>query len=74
MKKIDFVELFNTLLESGCEIDTHESDLYVRVDEDSETIVATLYGEAKRFIGNPDGNVWFDIPFGNIEFWRQAAS
>jgi hypothetical protein len=66
--------LYQALSEIGAEMDSHESDLYVR---DSEPVRAALrlYNQvrATRFIGN-DGDVWWDVPFSFDPWWESRTA
>lgn len=55
------------------DIDHHESDLYLKVTPESETLVRDyeFRRNVKRFISNIDRSVWFDIPFAFDPFWNK---
>lgn len=47
------------------DIDHHESDLYLRVNEISRGIVARMESKSlvSTFIDNIEGKLWYDLPF-----------
>jgi hypothetical protein len=64
-------DLYQKFVDAGCEMDTHESDLYVKVTPESQAIVDgyEYANTVPTFISNIDQEKWFDIPFGNKPFW-----
>ena len=53
------------------DIDTHESDLYIRKTPESEKLINKLKnknsGLLSTFKDNVSGDIWYDIPFGNLQ-------
>ena len=73
-------DLYAELKAAGCEIDNHESDLYVRSTPHSERIVyqsgpAAYWSSfpARRFMSNLDGKLWIEVPFAFTPFWDARA-
>jgi hypothetical protein len=69
--------LYEELVAAGCEIDNHESDLYVAVGKASRPIIERYCWVDKThsctlFTGN-DGRQWWDVPFAFDPFWRRDA-
>jgi hypothetical protein len=68
--------LYQELVAAGCQIDNHESDLYVRVTPESRAIVERwcwirkLYAGTTLFRSNTDGAMWWDVPFAYDPFWN----
>lgn len=66
--------LYETLLAAGCELDHHESDLYVKHTPEAETIIDN-YNEGggnasvRYFRSSADGQMWIDVPFYYQPFW-----
>jgi len=66
--------LYHELKEAGCEIDNHESDLYVK-DTDKSRKIITKHGlkfdgwTVQGFRSQIDGERWFDIPFAFTPYW-----
>jgi hypothetical protein len=62
------MELYDALIAAGCEIDSHESDLYVK---------ATLVAESGRlrsfFTHQVTGETWIDVPFAYLPWWEKRA-
>lgn len=54
------------------DIDTHESDLYLRVNEISKKLIAAydFKNLVNTFIDNIDGVLWYDIPFCNYDYYN----
>ena len=66
--------LYKRLVNAGCEIDHHESDLYVKKTPISEILVeryATVPANVTEFRGVVDGEQWFDVPFSYEPFWSK---
>jgi hypothetical protein len=70
-----FMSLYSELLAAGCELDNHESDLYVKVDATSRPIVerwcwvrrvhrCSLFASA--------GCQWWDVPFAFDPWWNRG--
>lgn len=57
------------------DISNHESDLYLKVTPESETLVSDyeFKRNVKRFTSNIDHSVWFDIPFAFDPFWNKKT-
>lgn len=71
------MDLYKALKDAGCEIDSHESDLYVRLTEESVELVrlyALTPSHVTRFINQVDGNVWLDVPFSFTPFWEHRIN
>ena len=70
--------LYQELVIAGCEIDKHESDLYVKECEKAMSIILRHFFCAGstmkmpiKFVSNIDGGVWWDIPFAYDPFWNR---
>lgn len=66
-KTLKEIFLENGMKES--EIDTHESDLYVLVNDISKKIVNEyeFKNNVTTFKSQIDNKLWYDIPFGDFE-------
>ncbi len=72
--------LYELLKEAGCEMDNHESDLYVK-DTPEAHAVLLKYEEGGRdgktsfqkFRSEKDGEMWIDIPFAFQPWWEQRV-
>lgn len=64
-------ELYDALVRAGCTIDSHESDLYVKLTPESSAILAN-YPDVSRstFLSNVDSTIWIEVPFYYAPFWR----
>ncbi len=66
--------LYQRLLEAGCKLDSHESDLYVEATTTALGIIKS-YAEhgcdvkPKSFISQIDGKRWLDLPFMYEPWW-----
>lgn len=64
--------LYDSLLAAGCELDSHESDLYVKWSTTAlELIKAHGSHVAKMFRSDVDGEWWLELPFEFSPFWRK---
>lgn len=67
--------LYHQLHAAGCQLDSHESDLYVKVTPESRRIVEAWQAKhglsrARTFVSALDGGgVWYDIPFMFAPWW-----
>lgn len=66
--------LYQELKSAKCEIDSHESDLYVKATARALAIIAKYPNGYSRFISQIDGTYWLDIPFAFDPFWEKVAS
>lgn len=66
--------LYQQLKESGCRLDSHESDLYVKKSAMSDAILAGYEGQKSTFISQIDGKTWHDLPFQYSPFWDKKQS
>lgn len=70
--------LYKDLVEAGIETDSHESDLYFPVTEQSTAILQTYPQWTKtveRFRHSVNGTWWYDVPFAFQPWWdaRQVS-
>jgi hypothetical protein len=65
-------EIYDTLKAAGCQIDHHESDLYVKA---TPTALALTKGHPNRsfFISQIDRQRWIELPFMYAPWWRARA-
>ena len=66
------LSLYQELKAAGCEMDSHESDLYVKATPEARTILARhpiQALQADSFVSQADGHVWLDVPFAFDPFW-----
>jgi len=61
--------VYNALKEAGCQLDHHESDLYVEDTEKAREIIARYDLKAKPFRSNIDQAMWLELPFMFQPFW-----
>ena len=62
--------LYDEMVKAGVEMDHHESDLYVPVNDVTRAILARYPKQARKtFASNPDGKPWYDIHFAYEPFW-----
>jgi len=68
--------LYDELQAAGCELDHHESDLYVKVSPEANAILAkdpVQLARAQPFTSEIDGTRWLDIPFAYAPWWRDRG-
>jgi hypothetical protein len=60
---------------AGCELDTYQSDLYVKASDESRAVLAgyEFRQNVERFTC-PAGDSWYDIPFANDDFWNRVEN
>lgn len=70
--------LYAQFLAAGCEIDHHESDLYVKVTPEAQAVLKAWNADPSRqvrtptFISQIDGQHWYDIAFMYAPFWERV--
>jgi len=64
-------EFYEAVKAKGVEIDHHESDLYIPVNDTTRALVKEYdcTGNVTTFVSNVDGKLWYDIPFAYQPFW-----
>lgn len=67
--------IYEQLTAAGCEVDHHESDLYVRATPEARAILraANSGAEARAFTCQRSGATWVDIPFAYDPFWHRLS-
>lgn len=68
-------KLWNKVVELGIEHDSHESDLYIPVNEQTVALIAEYEYKSNvtTFISQIDKKRWYDIPFAYIPFWEKRV-
>ncbi len=69
------MSIYEQMKQAGVQIDHHESDLYVPVNEITRPILETYKYRCNvtTFICNIDKKLWYDIPFAYTPFWERKA-
>lgn len=70
------LSLYKALKMSGIEVNNHESDLYVAVSTEVNTILEQFPQHMKTatlFRDNVSGKISYDIPFAYDPFWEKKA-
>jgi hypothetical protein len=67
------VTIYEQLRRAGCEMDSHEPDLYVKLTPLSSAILNCNFQYPDVFVSDRDGTLWYEIPFG-YEPLRQRSS
>lgn len=54
------------------EIDNHESDLYIPVNELTQSLVEQYPHKeiVTKFVSQIDGKLWYDVPFAYEPYWE----
>jgi hypothetical protein len=73
-EKIRAASLYDDLRAAGCELDNHESDLYVKDTAEARAILARHQRSGKRFTSQIDGRLWLDVPFAFAPWWRERGA
>jgi len=65
--------LYELLKEAGCQMDSWQSDLYVRATVEAREIIKEYESEGhitnKQFIRQKDGFLWIELPFHYVPWW-----
>lgn len=67
--------LYTALIKAGIQIDSHYSDLYFPVTEQTTAILAKFPKQkeiAKKFICNITKKPCYDVPFAFLPFWEKV--
>lgn len=69
------MDIYKELKDAGAEIDSHESDLYVKLTLNAIKVLAKYKGRVVPFISEIDDQCWTKLPFQFTPFWekKQAA-
>jgi hypothetical protein len=71
--------MFNNLWErvkaAGIPFDSHATDLYIPVTEETRKLIADYEHKSivTTFVSNIDKKLWFDIPFAYIPAWEAKS-
>lgn len=63
--------IYEALLAAGCQMDSHESDLYVAPSPDADRIIREWKAHHNRFTSQIDGKLWYDLPFMFDPWWAK---
>ena len=67
-------DIYNELIKvmNTSEIDSHESDLYIKVNNKSKKLIDQyeFKQNVTTFKSNIDSSIWYDIPFAYKPFWN----
>jgi len=64
---------YDKLREAGCEIDSHESDLYVISTKKAHAILREDGQRGTYFISPKDRRLWIEVPFAYSPWWDAHA-
>lgn len=73
---IAHMSLYTDLRDAGVPLDSHESDLYAKLTDESRAIVSRSRrgpGMVRVFRNAIDGTLWYDLPFAFDPFWEKAG-
>jgi hypothetical protein len=71
----EYDHVYDALIAAGCQVDNHESDLYVLATPEARAILQQydkLTPLAKPFRSQIDGRIWYDVPFMYKPFWDKV--
>lgn len=68
------MSLYYRLKHAGCELDSHESDLYVKASEESTKILKDSGVSYTSFRSQIDNTLWYDVPFHYEPFWERRLA
>ena len=63
--------IYQEMLRVGADMDSHASDLYVRVNDETKTVIAGYKHKSnvETFRSSIDGGLFYDIPFAYDPFY-----
>lgn len=65
--------IYDALKVAGCELNNHESDLYVKATPEARRVLTGFPNvHPLPFHSSIDGALWFDLPFMFAPFWDQV--
>ncbi len=70
--------LYSRLKDAGCDLDRHESDLYVKDTPEARAIIEAYEADGgitnkESLISQVDGKRWIDLPFAFQPYWDAKA-
>lgn len=67
------MDIYTECVKRGIEVDNHESDLYVPVNEVTEELVSgyEFKSNVSKFFNQVTKTVYFEIPFAFLPFWEK---
>ncbi len=71
---LDVSNLYDEAVAQGIPTDNHESDLYLKDSEITRALLRVAHVDAKAFVSNVDGRMWWEIPFAFSPWWRARQS
>ena len=68
------MEIYDQMKAAGVDIASHETDLYVPVNDTTRKIISEYKFRSivTTFKNQIDGKQWYDIPFAYLPAWRQS--
>lgn len=66
--------LYEELLAAQCQIENHESDLYVRTTPEAVSILRKHGAKWSLFVSPVDLELWAEIPFAYEPFWEHRSA
>lgn len=74
----DIKPLYDRLVEAGCEIGSHETDLHVKATPEAKAIIAQFEAEGgisnkEYFRSAIDKSAWIDLPFHYTPGWERRS-
>lgn len=71
------MSLFTEMLAAGVEVDSHESDLYVKASATASAVLRRHPAQAANalyFWDRTGGGMWIDVPFAYDPWWHRRAA
>lgn len=67
--------IFEQVKAAGIPYDSHETDLYIPVNEETRALLAgyKFKSNVTSFVSQIDGKRWFDIPFAYLPAWESKC-
>jgi hypothetical protein len=69
-------DIYKKLKDSGVEMESYQSDLYVPVNETTTEILEAyeVKDNVSTFRSDIDGTRWYEIPFGYLPYWEKRTN
>jgi hypothetical protein len=69
----DIMSIWTEVQARGIQYDTHESDLYIPVNDETRDLLQRSGHSHTAFFSSKDHKMWFDIPFAYEPWWEKRT-
>lgn len=64
------MSLYQDCVQRGIPVQSHASDLYIPVTEETRALLKTHGKTATTFTNQVEGGLWYDVPFAFEPWWE----